>query len=247
LKSLQYLLSSVQPTAAELQLVHIDEFWSCRRAELRCWPELDSQLRWCLQGWGSEDDFARSLGMFESLSPSLGRISNSPWYRIFLLQNDVAIVDRISSEMESQLSVPYWVAAKREAEGRFWRERILKRHGPPGVMVALLAVQILGNEPKLCATADARHAAALVALAAARFQAKYGRLPKDLEALVPEFLTMVPLDPFDGKPVKYETTAAGVVVYSIGRDLVEAGGDSGAAKKRPEKGNMTFELPRRNP
>ena len=63
-----------------------------------------------------------------------------------------------------------------------------------------------------CAKADARHATALVALAIARFQVKYGRLPKDLDALVPEFLTVVPRDPFDGKAIKYEMTDSGVVV-----------------------------------
>lgn len=246
-RTLQHLLLAVLPTAEELEIIHIDEFWSCRRTELRNWPMVDSQLRWCLHGWGCEDDFARSFGMFESFSPSLGRFSNSPWYRIFLLQNDLAIVDRISSETQSQLSVPYWDALKRQRENNFWRERTLERPGLPGVTVALFAVQILGDLPKLCAMADARHDTAVVAVAVARFQAKHGRLPKNLDALVPEFLAMVPQDPFDGKPIRYETTDSGVVVFSVGRDTVEAGDVSGTATMKRKKCGMTFELPRWNP
>ena len=98
--------------------------------------------------------------------------------------------------------------------------------------------------PKACAKADARHATAVAALALARFQAKHKQLPKDLEALVPEYLTVVPLDPFDGKPLKYETTASGVAVYSVGRDRIEEDDAFEGPGKKPEKGDMTFELPR---
>jgi hypothetical protein len=241
LRSLQYLLSSLQPTTEELQLVHIDEFWSCRKAELRNWPVSDSQLRWFVQGWGSEHDWARSFGMTQYRSPSLGTISNSPWYRIFLLQNDLAIVDRISSETEGQLSVPYWVAAKQAAERPTLRERILKRHGPHGVMIASFLVQFFGDIPLFCANADARHATAVVALAVARFQAKHGRLPDNLGALVPEFLALAPRDPFDGKPIRFKHTDRGAVVYSIGPDAVDDGGIP--LDEKTDKGDILFELP----
>jgi hypothetical protein len=35
------------------------------------------------------------------------------------------------------------------------------------------------------------------------YQAKYRKLPEELEELVPEFMPSVPLDPFDGKPLRY--------------------------------------------
>jgi len=56
------------------------------------------------------------------------------------------------------------------------------------------------------ATAEARHAAsnraAAAVIAAERFRLEHGRLPKDLEELVPEFLAEVPADPFTGEPMK---------------------------------------------
>ena len=56
------------------------------------------------------------------------------------------------------------------------------------------------------------------ALAIENFQQKMGRLPKDLNELVPQFLASVPQDPFDGQPLRYHQLAKGYVVYSIGRD-----------------------------
>ncbi len=64
------------------------------------------------------------------------------------------------------------------------------------------------------------------ALACERYRLKYGQWPDKLEALVPDFLPQVPSDPLDvPNPVKVARTADGLVVYSIGSDLVDNGGD----------------------
>jgi hypothetical protein len=44
---------------------------------------------------------------------------------------------------------------------------------------------------------------AATACAVERFRLKYKKLPEKLEQLVPEFLPKVPIDPFDGKPLRY--------------------------------------------
>ena len=44
---------------------------------------------------------------------------------------------------------------------------------------------------------------AATACAVERFHLKYKKLPEKLEQLVPEFLEKVPIDPFDGKPLRY--------------------------------------------
>ena len=51
-----------------------------------------------------------------------------------------------------------------------------------------------------------------------------GLLPPGLEVLVPELLAAVPIDPMDGKPVKFRPLAKGYVVYSIGEDGHDDGG-----------------------
>ena len=56
------------------------------------------------------------------------------------------------------------------------------------------------------------------ALAAERYRLAKNRWPDDLAALSPEFLREVPLDPYDGAPLRYRHTADGVVIYSVGPD-----------------------------
>lgn len=47
-------------------------------------------------------------------------------------------------------------------------------------------------------------------------------MPSSLEELVPEYLKKVPLDPFDGQPIRYSSEKA--IIYSVGDDLIDDGG-----------------------
>jgi len=65
---------------------------------------------------------------------------------------------------------------------------------------------------------------ARTALAVLRFRLAAGRLPDALTDLVPAYLDAVPTDPFDGNEIRYKKLEAGFVVYSIGEDLSDDGG-----------------------
>jgi hypothetical protein len=58
---------------------------------------------------------------------------------------------------------------------------------------------------------------AVAGLACERFRLKSGRWPESLEELVPTFLAAVPLDPFDGEPLRFLKLDDGVIVSSIGK------------------------------
>ena len=60
-------------------------------------------------------------------------------------------------------------------------------------------------------------------LALRAYQLTHGNLPPDLDALVPEFLDAVPIDDFNGQPLHY--SAEKKIVYSVGRNLKDDGGD----------------------
>jgi hypothetical protein len=93
---------------------------------------------------------------------------------------------------------------------------------------------------------DVEHAAririAQAALAVERFRLAHANgLPENLQDLVPVFCAAVPLDPFDGAPVRYKRLVAGYVVYSIGAD----GKDDGGAEYNPKTSSgydITFKL-----
>lgn len=56
------------------------------------------------------------------------------------------------------------------------------------------------------------------ALAIERFRLSHGRLPARLEELAPQFISAVPVDPFDGTPLRYRRLAKGYMIQSIGQD-----------------------------
>ncbi len=64
-----------------------------------------------------------------------------------------------------------------------------------------------------------------LAIAAERFRLATGRFPDHKEEVVPQHLEALPRDPFDDKPIRYAKTDAGIVVYSIGENGVDDGGE----------------------
>jgi hypothetical protein len=56
------------------------------------------------------------------------------------------------------------------------------------------------------------------ALAAERYRLGHGDWPMSLDSLTPDLLAAVPVDPFDGKPLRYRRLVDGIVVYSVGPD-----------------------------
>jgi hypothetical protein len=75
---------------------------------------------------------------------------------------------------------------------------------------------------------------ARAALAVERYRLATGALPATLDALVPQYLKEVPLDPFDGRPIRYALQPSGYALYSVdtdGRDNAgreQTGKDGGA-------------------
>jgi hypothetical protein len=66
----------------------------------------------------------------------------------------------------------------------------------------------------------------VAAIALKRFQLKHGQWPENLAEVVPEFLHAVPIDPYDGKPLRYRRNGDGTYsLYCVGEDGVDDGGD----------------------
>lgn len=50
-------------------------------------------------------------------------------------------------------------------------------------------------------------------------------LPASLNKLVPNYISTIAIDPFDGKPIRYSSTEK--IIYSVGKNLIDSGGSSG--------------------
>jgi hypothetical protein len=73
----------------------------------------------------------------------------------------------------------------------------------------------------------ARLRAARTALAVERFRLATRRLPSALAEIAPRYLPELPLDPFDGRPLRYKILEKGFALYSIGANKLDDGGVSG--------------------
>lgn len=69
---------------------------------------------------------------------------------------------------------------------------------------------------------DARESITSVALQIELFRQQEQKYPESLEQLVPRFLAQVPVDPFNGRPLRYLREGEdGAIVYSVGGDHVD--------------------------
>ena len=61
--------------------------------------------------------------------------------------------------------------------------------------------------------------------AAERYRITQESWPETLDVLVQTgFLDAIPMDPYDGRPIRFKRTADGFVVYSGGEDKIDNGG-----------------------
>jgi hypothetical protein len=67
----------------------------------------------------------------------------------------------------------------------------------------------------------------IAATAIRRYELRHGQPPPNLAALAPEFLSALPTDLMDGKPLRYRPgSAGGFLLYSVGDDTSDNDGDS---------------------
>jgi len=93
----------------------------------------------------------------------------------------------------------------------------------------------LGRIVVLDIRAEAKNLTARAALAVEWYRLKYNKLPESTTELVGDYLEAVPIDPFDGQPLRYKRLEKGYIVYSVGEDQEDNGG-----VEKPAKGKLCF-------
>ncbi|MDL5055068.1 hypothetical protein QQ056_16135 [Oscillatoria laete-virens NRMC-F 0139] len=75
-----------------------------------------------------------------------------------------------------------------------------------------------------------------------RYYLKHKEYPESLEQLVPEFVVAVPVDRYDGKPLRYQRLGkASYRLYSVGPNLTDDGGVRGQDKSHAD-GDLVWEV-----
>jgi len=130
-----------------------------------------------------------------------------PDYRSFMLVDDSAARRRYAAELDKAAQLPYWQVKDR------LRDLDQRAESNPGGMIPWAS---LGAIMEKGVKAEARRDAARLGLALYAFRARNRKFPAKLDDLVPEFIESVPLNPFDGEPMKMQRTERGMTIYSVG-------------------------------
>lgn len=85
----------------------------------------------------------------------------------------------------------------------------------------MVMISISGVLPRKCHE-DFDVAGTQLLLAIKCYKANEGKIPQSLDELVPQYISEVPDDPFDGNPIRY--SAEEKIIYSVGGDLEDSGG-----------------------
>jgi hypothetical protein len=101
----------------------------------------------------------------------------------------------------------------------------LKKRAENAPTLARGMVYVMGLRQENLQT-QAKLGCAVTALAAERFRLAHHRWPETLDVLVKTgFLAASLADPFDGKPLRLKRVADGLIIYSVGRDQSDNGGN----------------------
>lgn len=75
------------------------------------------------------------------------------------------------------------------------------------------------------ARGSAQHRCTIVLLAAEQRRREQGNYPQRLDDLVPQYLAVLPADPYTGRPLLLRNDPVRFIVYSPGKDEIDDGGD----------------------
>ncbi|MCP4379149.1 MAG: hypothetical protein GY794_23630 [bacterium] len=226
-ETIEIVLAAGDATASELLALKIDPLFSHGRM-------VGSALR------GEE---ALGLSVFASLdNPENCEIPSRyapeimmPLYRVFLMNDDVRGYKRAVRHWQRLAAKPYHQARD---EWETLRERLKTQK--VGYITTMMLPAVSGY-PKFAADGDARHRLARLAVASTLYRVKTGDLPETLNKLTPDFIEMIPIDPFDGKPLRMARDKnGGVILYSVGPDIKDDGGQ--ALGNGKTTGDITFRL-----
>jgi len=192
----------------------------------------------------------RAMGIEIFRNPS--KHGSNVRFRIFIGDTDLAFYLQTTRR---------WIAASREpfpaaldAAQKIKREFQSETQSPINQAHFALTAQLLpafSASMQATARGDAGNLAMDAAIAVQRFRKANGKLPQSLDELVPDYLPSVPLDPFDGQPLRYVIDEAGAFrVYSLGRNRTDEGGvlddvrlDEVFSIKQPQRNAKTTDTP----
>ncbi|MCH7719621.1 MAG: hypothetical protein IH988_01340 [Planctomycetes bacterium] len=210
-----------------------------------------SSMRWAL--WGERasinelcENLVQGQIMPTSLTsfsinptPPLGQMSWTP--RIFMRKNQYEGVRLLSALIDEVDDPQALIAAAGNLDA-----------GVDALSDLHMIIKMLLPSLEVAVILDIRcHAlmeCARAALAAERFRMANGRLLDSPDELVPDWMDQWPDDPLDGRPMRFKSTEEGILIYNVGRNLTDDGGQLNPPedqRRNRDEGFRLFKLDRR--
>lgn len=98
----------------------------------------------------------------------------------------------------------------------------VRSRNPVGKIFSAILFPATTKVLEVVALAEFRTRATYLSIALRRHQLDTGQLPEHLNELVPEYLSEIPKDPYDGQPLRYSRERS--IIYSVGSDGLDLGG-----------------------
>jgi hypothetical protein len=230
-RNLQEALSAVK-SRDDLSALHLEELGSMGRTfqqALRGEESFGLRVYGNMPAFHTEMDNGNAVQVQDTSLLSSGVELRGAYFRIFVLDTDAYV--KLMEEFQKMAIQPYYQVRDqlRDVYGA-------KRSG--GLFLSILTPVLL-KAFEGCAEVEAMDECAVAAVAMTRFKLDHGAFPAHLDDLVPAYLEAVPLDPFDGKPLRLAVRDGQWVVYSVGPDLVD---DGGVEMDGHGKGDVIFTL-----
>jgi hypothetical protein len=185
------------------------------------------------------------IGLYEQPGLAEGPLPNSPLRRIIINtykrhelgnRSDIIFLDLMNRLMQvRQLPLQERMSAAKSVDAA--RNALPKRHF---IIQEWMPSAVDVVKWELAETA--RLATASCGLAVERYRLARGALPEMLRDLVPRYIPDVPLDPFDGKPLRYKHLERGYVVYSVGPDGTDDGGKEPLPAVRGKPNTSSYDI-----
>ena len=172
---------------------------------------------------GGLQDFCEAGAAYERAGPCRTLI-----YRLVLMPMDLEAFREVMPQFRSAAAKGHAVAVAAFGDGR-----------PPWAtsftLFSASALRQAADLNGMVAAREAQQGLARTALAMHLFRAQARRFPERLEELVPEHMERVPVDPFDGEPLRLRLLPRGWRLYSVGPDRRDDGGEpSGSTRQRDD-------------
>ncbi len=152
-------------------------------------------------------------------SPGVGVYLIGPLASQFLATRKEVVNEwqRIEGLVLQERAVPRWMRGEPAYDAEIDRMRADPRRSIKFAPLFVFA-PAWGRASDAVDNGSMRRDGAVTVIALERWRLVHGSYPEHLEQLVPEFLAAVPVDSFDGAPLRYKSGAGLPILYSIGGD-----------------------------